>query len=134
MARAVGRPTVVTDELLKRAEKYLTEWAKDGTEAIPTIEGLALKIGVARTTLYDRPEFADILEVIKTMQAFLLISNGLKGTFNATITKLMLSKHGYIEQTAQDLTTKGKELPAPILGGITKDVHSDNRDEEAVQA
>jgi hypothetical protein len=32
-----------------------------------------------------------------------------------------------------DVTTKGKELPAPILGGITKDVPTDNSNGQAVE-
>jgi hypothetical protein len=112
-----GRPTVANEDLVKRAEGYLKAWVKDESQVIPTIEGLAIYLGVARATLYDRPEFADILESIKISQAQGLVQNGLLGKFNPTITKLMLSKHGYIEQTAQDLTTKGKELPAPIFSG-----------------
>ena len=42
-----------------------------------------------------------------------LIAKGLKGEFNASITKLMLTKHGYTDK--QDVTTGGKELPTPII-------------------
>lgn len=130
MAHPGGRPTVATKELLARAQKYIDSWS-DRDEAVPTIEGLAMDLDIARATLYDRPEFADILEQIKTAQAHMLVQQGLKGNFNSTITKLMLSKHGYIEQTSQDITTKGKELPAPILGGSSMSVPSDNSDSEA---
>jgi hypothetical protein len=43
-----------------------------------------------------------------------------------------LAKYGY--GTKLDLTTNGKELPAPILGGVAQHVHTDNSATEAPQA
>lgn len=75
-------------------------------------------------------EFSDIVENILLKQSRTLISHGLDGAFNASITKLILSgKHGYVEKQATDLTTNGKDLPMPILGAAS--VHSDSGDSQA---
>ncbi len=57
-----------------------------------------------------RTEFSDILENILTDQAKRLINGGLYNKFNSTITKLMLTKHGYVERSEQDITSKGEQL------------------------
>jgi DNA-packaging protein gp3 len=71
---------------------------------LPTLEGLAVRLGVARQTLYDwgtagseryQLHFPDILEQLTAAQASQLVQNGLINNYNPTITKLMLTKHGY---------------------------------------
>ena len=49
---------------------------------------------------------------MKAAQASQLIQNGLVNNYNATITKLMLTKHGYRDKQEVDHTTDGK----PIAG------------------
>lgn len=72
---------------------------------IPTIEGLALCLGIRRETVWvwckdkQKKEFSNIVEQISAKQARTLANNGLAGKFNAPITKLMLSKHGYTEKS-----------------------------------
>jgi hypothetical protein len=92
---------------------------------LPSIEGLCLKLGIAKDTLYawkeKYKEFSyDIEEVLK-LQAERLINNGLNGTYNPTIAKVLLTKHGYRE--GQDITTNNKDLPITIFGesAIQKD-------------
>lgn len=87
---------------------------------LPTIEGLALKLNVSRKTLYNWAEkhnaFLHTLEKIEREQKNRLLNKGLSGEYNSTIAKLILSSnHGMVER--KDLTTDGKELPAPIYGG-----------------
>jgi hypothetical protein len=143
----MARPTKLTKALIAKAKKY--NYVDDG-DAIPTVEGFALYLGINRDTVYSwrelpqakgdalqvalaeflekqklHQEFSDIVNDLLASQSRLLIHNGLVGNFNANITKLILSgKHGYVEQTKQDLTTNGKDLPTPILGGVS--VHSDD--------
>ena len=110
-----GRPTTYTPEILKQAQDYLENFDKDG-DVIPSIEGLALRIKKARSTIYewkaqeDKQEFADILEDILAKQASLLLNKGLTGDFNSNIAKLALGKHNYSEKTETDLTSMGESL------------------------
>ena len=84
---------------------------------IPTIGGLALAINCARSTLYDwaakYPEFSYIMEQLGANQENGLINKGLSGDYNPTISKVILTKHGYRE--GLDQTTNEKDLPASII-------------------
>ena len=102
-----GRPSWCTPEMVLSSRYYLENWQKlDKDDIIPSIEGLAYYLEVARKTLYNwsnderNTEFIHIFEKIKVKQAKVLISNGLRGDFNSAITKLMLTKHDY--RDAQD--------------------------------
>jgi hypothetical protein len=48
------------------------------------------------------------LEPLLAAQGSQLIRNGLKGEYNPTITKLLLTKHSYTDR--QDITSGGKPL------------------------
>jgi hypothetical protein len=102
-----GRPSVATPEAIAEADRYFSEKLWHPDDVIPTVEGLAVHLGIARSTLYLRPEFSDILENILSLQAKLLLNGSLKGELNPVISKMMLSaKHGYIEKSAKELTGK----------------------------
>lgn len=99
-----GRPTVITDELLNKAEKYIFD---DGFilahDVVPSVAGLACFLGIGRRTIYDhQDEFSHILEAIEQKQEKMLINHGLLGEFNGTITKLMMTKHGYSDKQEVD--------------------------------
>lgn len=70
---------------------------------IPTRGGLAVALSVARSTLYkwadEFPDFSDIMETLGSIQEERLINHGLGGSYNPTITKVLLTKHGYREGT-----------------------------------
>lgn len=117
----MGRPTKLTDELREKADSYLSYcYAED---EIPSSVGLALFLDVSKSTIYkwadEDDSFSDTLSKIQGTQERLLFHNGLNGKYNSTITKLMLSNHGYSDTSKVDHTTKGKELPTPILGGTS---------------
>lgn len=127
---AAGRPTEYNEKILRLAKEYL-EQAEDeeeqqmvglsakGTELykqklrvnLPSIEGLALHLGISRETIYqwekdkDKAEFSDIIGQLRAKQAKALIDKGLSGDYNPTIAKVLLTKHGYregIEATGKD--------------------------------
>lgn len=90
---------------------------------VPSKGGLAVHLKVARETLYDwankYPEFSDIMERLGSQQEKELISKGLDGSYNPTISKVLLTKHGYregIEQSGAD----GKPLNENVADAITK--------------
>lgn len=125
-----GRPKELTPELLETAHTYsefpdgadIKTWEpgyKKHGQVIPTIEGFAIYVGIHRDTVYawekENDEFSDIVEGIRSLQAQMLINKGLSGAFNASISKLLLSgKHGYIEKTETDVTSKGEQITQPI--------------------
>jgi len=94
------RPTKYCDEMIKAADYYLKNYEQLG-DAMPQIAGLAVYLDVSRETVYDwskqddKTEFSDIVEKILSSQELVLLNKGLKGEFNASITKLALCKHGY---------------------------------------
>jgi hypothetical protein len=101
-----GRSTICTPELVQKAKDYLRDWKKLG-DKIPSIEALACELKIHRDTIhywkssnYDdiRAVFSDIVSDILAEQARTLHNNGLSGDYNASITKLILSKHGYTEK------------------------------------
>ncbi len=132
----MARPTIYSEEYIKKSQEYLKtcvdeieEYHKTRGEKsdsydrivrvrIPTIEGLALYIGISRSTLYlwrdEQKEFSDIIDELQEMQADRLLNNGLSGDYNPTIAKVLLTKHGYregIEQTGKD----GEKLTVQLI-------------------
>lgn len=106
MTHAGGRPTDYTPELVKQAWDYVnrTEYT-----AVPSVAGLCCEININRTTAYEwakdsNKEFSNILAKIAQKQESLLIEKGLKSEFNSTITKLMLTKHGYSDKIEQEMS------------------------------
>jgi len=123
-----GRPTDYNDNILRKANKYLSTCIdkedKNGgviKANLPSAVGLAIYLGVDKSTIYlwgkEHEEFSYILNNVQTAQEQRLLNKGLDSGYNSTIAKLVLSKHGY--RDSQELTGKdGKDLlPTPILGG-----------------
>ena len=105
------RPSSYGEEVIAKAEDYLLNYKEKYNDVVPSIEGLCAAVNRARSTLYKwadeegKEEFSDILNEIKEHQAKALINGGLSGGFNAVITKMMLSKHGYAEEKVSDHTS-----------------------------
>ena len=116
MANPVGRPSEYTPEIIKELNKYLTEAIPQNMK-IPTVEGIALKLGISKNTLYEwakkHPEFQDALDELKMRQKEALIEIGVFGgkEINATIVALLMKvNHDMIEKTATDITSKGEKI------------------------
>ena len=105
----MARPTKYRQEIVEKAQHYLDNYGEYGHK-IPSTAGLALVLGLSRETLRlwskdeDKKEFMGILEAINQKQECVLLDNGLDGTFNSTITKLVLGKHGYHDRPQQEGT------------------------------
>lgn len=104
--KQTGRPSEYSDEILVKAETYLTNHEAEG-DLVPSVGGLAVYLNKARSTIYswakddDKKAFSDLLEILLAKQEKLLLNGGLSGDFNASITKLMLSKHDYSEKKTE---------------------------------
>lgn len=127
-----GRPLKFqTLEALKTAgdtyfdETPITEW---------TITGLALALDTSRRVLIEyenKDEFSNTIKRYKTMvenaYEVSLRKNGRAGDIFG------LKNFGWRDKNETDITTNGKDLPSPILGGIAKNVQPDDSNEEDSQ-
>lgn len=101
-----GRPTDYGPDVLVKTAAYI-----ENHEGLPNLAKLSRILGVTRTTIYkwreEHEEFSYICEELLAEQEDTLINNGLNGDFNPTITKLILTKHGYSDKV--DSTHAGPE-------------------------
>lgn len=124
--KPTGRPSKYTPELLEAAREYANGgWAACG-DVIPTAVGLALDIGIDKSTAYawakqpDKAEFYDILRKVEGKQERILANSGLEGHFSPPIAKMMMTKHGYSDRietdNKHDVSDPMKELLGFVAG------------------
>lgn len=130
---AGGRPTDYTPELLEAAMHYATDGWIECKDAVPTVAGLACEIGVSRETCYawarddKKKAFSDILHKIAQTQERKLVNGGILGEFNAPITKMMLTKHGYSDRIEQDHSSKDGSMTPTRIELVAK-TNDDSKD------
>ena len=107
-----GRPSEYTPEIVKKAWAYANGgWQKAG-DPVPSVAGLACEINLSRETLRlwsksEDNEFFGILNKIAQEQERNLVRGGLGGEFNAAITKMMMTKHGYSDKIESEVSGPG---------------------------
>lgn len=112
-SKKVGRPSKLTQELVEKANLYMLSDFEVVGDAVPSHAGLCCYLGVVKSTIYEfakidnnlGKEFSNTLDAIKVKQERMLLAGGLKGDYNANITKLMLANHGYSDK--QELEHSG---------------------------
>jgi hypothetical protein len=116
-----GRPTKYDPKMVDQINEYLRGAIPENMK-IPTIEGIALKLGISRETLYqwakEYPEFSDTIEKTKTLQKEYLQEIGIFGgkEINATIVALLLKvNHDMVEKTATDITSRGEKVEGLVI-------------------
>lgn len=124
-----GRPSKFDISMIDKAQKYLESCIDEETErlksegkesrswqlgvkvSLPSIAGLAIELNVSRATIYEwaseNEVFSTWVEKILSEQEKRLLENGLAGTYNPMIARLVLVKHGYVER--QEITGKDGE-------------------------
>lgn len=137
MAHPGGRPTDYRPEMVQEVEEYLSEAVPQNMK-IPTIEGIALRLGVTRETVYEwakrYPEFSDTIKKQKILQKEYLQEIGIFGgkEINAPIVALLLKvNHDMVETQKTDITSGGK--PIPLLGGLSNDSNNSNKEDSGTQ-
>jgi len=113
-----GRPTKYNDQTIPKTQFYLDNFEALG-DKIPSIAGLADHLEVTRETVHDwllqeeKAEFSYNVKRILQRQEKVLANKGLDGEFNSSITKLLLTKHGYSDKVEGTLGGPGG-APIPI--------------------
>jgi hypothetical protein len=103
MSHPGGRPSKYDPSFIQVAQTYIDSCGREATE-LPTIEGLALTIGVDDTTLLkwgdEHEEFLATLKELKEKQKAQLVNDGMYGgkEVNSTMAIFLLKcNHGMIE-------------------------------------
>ena len=121
---SAGRPTKYNDAMQSKADRYLDDYQEFG-DAIPSAVGLAIFIGVNKSTLYEwakvHPSLSDTLGKVNSAQERSAVNNGITGLFNATITKLVLANHGYSDKQAIDHTSSDASMSPKGMDDFYKD-------------
>lgn len=143
MAHAGGQPTKYRQEYNEEALKYfdidayyetpVTTTTKDGqvvekmkliANDFPNIAGLARRLKVDRETLYEwakvHPEFSNTLNKCRSMEADILVTNGLKGLYSQPFA-IMAAKNIIGWRDKQDVEHSG---------GITVSFHQSLKQDE----
>lgn len=108
-----GRPTKYTRSLPLRVMHYTDKCLKEGD--FPTIEGLALSLGVSARTFYgwetEYPELFQTLERLRDVQKHLLQAGGLTGKLNTRMAIFLLkASHGLTDATPPITATQNNYL------------------------
>jgi hypothetical protein len=117
-----GRPSKYTPELLIKAQEYCEKWQETG-RVIPSLAGMAEYCGISRQLAFEwckdeeKSEFLDVYTRVQQMQELELIDKGLTRQHDSSLSKMLLSKHGYSDKQEIDHTTKGEAIT-----GITRKV------------
>ena len=141
-----GAPTKYDPSYVSKLDEYLE------TAKFPCLEGFALFLGHDDTTLLNwankrvkdengditnklvYPEFFAAIKKLKMLQKKMLMESGLFGQANAYMAKFLLeANHNMVIKSNLDVTTKGKELPTPLLGGLTN-VSKSNGTEQTIKS
>ena len=115
-AKKNGRPTKYKPEFCNLT-KYLAHCKAKGD--LPSKCGYAVYLGVAEQTVENwggkNKEFLGSLGILLTLSKQTLINKGLKGKYNSTIAKLILSSdHGMKERTDRTSDDKPIESTKPL--------------------
>ena len=113
-----GRLTLYNDEIVQKARDYVVGYAEFG-DLVPSIAGLACALGITRETCYawardeNKAVFSDILDELMQRQERGLLNGGLGGEFNSSISKMMLTKHGYSDKVETDIKSSDGSMTPP---------------------
>ncbi len=121
-----GRPTKYKRDMIEQARDYIDNYEELGHK-IPTIAGLSQVLETDRETISewasheDKQDFSRMVRQLQRSQELALVNNGLDGTYNSGITKLILSKHGY----SDNQPNQGVSISITVNRGVTEVVAGD---------
>lgn len=123
---AGGRPTkYIPDIVFPIIDEYLESCGRENTE-LPTVEGLAEKLGIVKDTIYQwsekYPEFSDYLKKVADKQRNQLINDGMYGgkEVNASMAIFLLKAiHGMKDGSQPSVNIQEAKilvLPPELIG------------------
>ena len=118
----MARPSEYKEEYIQVAEEYIKSCSREATE-IPTVEGLALTIGVDADTIgnwgKEYPEFFGTIKELKDKQKNQLMQDGLYGgkeVNQAMAIFLLKANHGMVETDRHEIGgVNGNTEPIRLL-------------------
>ena len=108
-------PFKCTQALADKVYEYLDTYT-DLEQVVPTISGFAKFGEVTRKSCHQWinedtcPAFTVAMAQLMAEQEIALVNQGLSGNFNPTISKLILTKHGYSDKQETDITSGGEKV------------------------
>lgn len=121
MAHPGGRPTKYNDDMILQAEEYMEMCGRENM-SLPTIEGLALKLGIDDETVglwaRENPKFSATIKDLQAKQKSQLMDDGLYGgrEVNSRMAIFLLKvNHNMVETTHTDITSGGKEIKPLVI-------------------
>lgn len=116
----MGRPTKYDKTIIPKTIDYMNNY-DDYHDVFPSVEGLAVALGVGRKTIYrweDDPrkeDFRHTLDALRTQGIRVLFNKGLKNEANAMMCKLALGNHGITEKVQTDLISSDDSLVPSVI-------------------
>lgn len=112
-------------DVLNEAVNYVNNYDVIYGDRVPSRAGLCRALSIGKQSLYRWGElheaFRMVLEQLALEKERKLINNGLIGTFNSNITKLMLAEDGYMDRSSIDINPSSlKELSNEELNYVIK--------------
>lgn len=96
-----GRLTKYKPEYIQFVDEYLDSYFSH-KQAFPSIVGLAFLLKVHETTIEnwarEHEEFGEAIQRLRQKQHDVAWFNGMTGSYNPHLCKLLLNKHGYKEE------------------------------------
>ena len=115
-----GRPTKYDPSFIRIAKEYIDSCGREATE-LPTIEGLALRLGIddEQISIYSKeyPEFSATIKELMMKQKAQLINDGAYGgkdINSGMMIFLLKANHGMIE-TEKKILSNDKESPLGVV-------------------
>ena len=114
----MGRPTKYDKTIIPKTIDYMNNY-DDYHDVFPSVEGLAVALGIGRTTVYrwedEKEDFRNTLDALRTQGIRVLFNKGLKNEANAMMCKLALGNHGITEKVQTDLISSDDSLVPSVI-------------------
>jgi hypothetical protein len=132
-----GRPTKYNEDMIEIAEDYIQNHLEKYKDVIPMVEGLAIELGVAPTTIYEwekiYPDFSNTVRGLMTSQGRSLMNGALNGTLKEKTAGLLLGvNHGMIPKTATDIMSSDGSMQPTVIEIVAygEDDYEDDYEED----